>query len=75
LPIPGQKTLCLEPGSPRENGYCENFNSKLRGEFLKGEIFYTMKEIRVLAEHWRIHYNAIGPHPSPLYRPTAPEPW
>ena len=26
-----------------ENGYCENFNSKLRDEFLNGEIFYSMK--------------------------------
>jgi transposase InsO family protein len=43
----------IEPGSPWENGYCESFNSKLRDEFLNGEIFYSMKEIRVLAERWR----------------------
>ena len=30
-------------------GYCESFNSKLRDELLNGEIFYSMKEIRVLA--------------------------
>ncbi len=35
----GAKTLYLEPGSPWENGYCESFNSKLRDEFLSGEIF------------------------------------
>ena len=35
---------------PWENGYCDSFNSKLRGEFLNGEIFYSMKELRVLAE-------------------------
>jgi error-prone DNA polymerase len=29
----------IEPGSPWENGYCERFNSKLRDEFLNGEIF------------------------------------
>jgi transposase InsO family protein len=49
----GAKTLYIEPGSPWENGYCESFNSKLRDEFLNGEIFYSMKEIRVLAERWR----------------------
>ena len=31
---------------PWENGYCESFNSKLRDEFLNGEIFYSMKELR-----------------------------
>ena len=46
----GAKTAYIEPGSPWENGYCESFNSKLRDEFLNGEIFYSMKEIRVLAE-------------------------
>ena len=39
----GAKTLYIEPGSPWENGYCENFNSKTREEFLNGEIFYSMK--------------------------------
>ena len=53
----GAKTLYIEPGSPWENGYCESFNSKLRDEFLNGEIFYSMKELRVLAERWRVHYN------------------
>ena len=40
----GAKTLYIEPGSPWENGYCESFNSKLRDEFLNGEIFYSIKE-------------------------------
>jgi hypothetical protein len=30
------RTLCFEPGSPWENGYCESFKSKLRDEFLNG---------------------------------------
>jgi transposase InsO family protein len=34
----GAKTLYIEPGSPWENGYCESFNSKLKDEFLNGEI-------------------------------------
>ena len=69
----GAKTAYIEPGSPWENGYCESLNSKLRDEFLNGEIFYSMKEIRVLAERWRIHYNTIRPHSSLGYRPPAPE--
>jgi putative transposase len=71
----GAKTAYIEPGSPWENGYCESFNSKLRDEFLNGEIFYSMKEIRVLAERWRVHYNTVRPHSSLDYRPPAPETW
>jgi putative transposase len=71
----GAKTLYIEPGSPWENGYCERFNSKLRDEFLNGEIFYSIKEIRVLSERWRIHYNTVRPHSSLGYRPPAPEAW
>jgi len=71
----GTKTLYIEPGSPWENGYCESFNSKLRDEFLNGEIFYSMKEIRVLAERWRVHYNTVRPHSSLGYRPPAPAAW
>jgi putative transposase len=71
----GAKTAYIEPGSPWENGYCESFNSKLRDEFLNGEIFYSMKEIRVLAERWRVHYNTIRPHSSLGYRPPAPQAW
>ena len=69
----GAKTSYIEPGSPWENGYCESFNSKLRDEFLNGELFYSMKEIRVLAERWRIHFNTVRPHSSLGYRPPAPE--
>ena len=35
----GAKTAYIEPGSPWKNGYCDSFNSKLRDEFLNGEIF------------------------------------
>lgn len=71
----GAKTMYIEPGSPWENGYCESFNSKMRDEFLNGEIFYSMKELRVLAERWRKHYNTIRPHSSLGYKPPAPEAW
>ena len=75
LEATGTKTLYIEPGSPWENGYCESFNSKLRDEFLNGEIFYSMKELCVLAERWRVHYNTVRPHSSLGYKPPAPEAW
>ena len=69
----GVKTLYIEPGSPWENGYNESFNSKLRDEILNTEIFYTLKEAKVLIERWRHHYNTIRPHSSLGYRPPAPD--
>lgn len=51
----GTKSLCIEPGSPWENGHWESFNSKLRDELLKGEIFCGLQEARVVIEIWRIH--------------------
>jgi hypothetical protein len=44
----GVKTLFIEPGSPWENGYVESFYGKLRDELLNGEIFYTLREAKVL---------------------------
>ena len=69
----GVKTLCIEPGSPRENGYNESFNGKLRDELLNREIFYTLKEARILIERRRREYNTVRPHSALGYRPPAPE--
>jgi putative transposase len=69
----GVGTLFIEPGSPWENGYIESFNGKLRDELLNREIFYTLKEARVLIEQWRQHYNGVRPHSALGYRPPAPE--
>ena len=67
------RTLFIEPGSPWENGYCESFNGKLRDELLARELFYTLKEAKVLIERWRVHYNTVRPHSSLGYKPPAPE--
>ena len=60
-------------GSPRENGYIESFNGKLRDELLNREIFYSLKEVQILTERWRQEYNTLRPHSSLGYRPPAPE--
>ena len=67
------KTLYIEPGSPWENGYCESFNGKLRDECLNQEIFYSLKEARIVIEQWRNQYNTVRPHSSLGYRPPAPQ--
>ena len=67
------KTLFIEPGSLRENGYAESFIGKLRDELLNGEWLDTLDEAKVLVEAWRKSYNRIRPHSSLGYRPPAPE--
>lgn len=67
------KPVFITPGSPWENGYCESFNGKLRDELLAREIFYSLKEAKVLIERWRNYYNTKRPHSSLGYRPPAPE--
>jgi transposase InsO family protein len=69
----GVKTLYIEPGSPWENGYCESFNSKLRDELLAREIFFDLREAKILIEAWRQHYNTARPHSSLGYKPPAPK--
>ncbi len=69
----GAKTAHIEPGSPWENGYIESFNARLRDELLDGEIFFSLKEARIVIEQWRRHYNAVRPHSALGWRPPAPE--
>jgi len=69
----GAKTAYLEPGSPWENGYCESFNGRMRGEMLNGEIFYSLREAQIIIERWRNHYNTKRPNSALGYCPPAPE--
>ena len=69
----GAKTAYITPGSPWENGYCESFNARFRDELLNGEIFYTLKEAKIIIEQWRRHYNRKRPHSALGWRPPAPE--
>ena len=50
--------------SPWENGYNESVNGTLGEEVLKREIFFTVREAKVLIEQWRREYNTIRPHSS-----------
>jgi putative transposase len=60
----GAKTAYIAPGSPWENGFIESFNARLRDELLDGEIFYSLKEVQIVIESWRRHYNRASQHPS-----------
>ena len=69
----GARTAYIAPGSPWENGFIESFNARLRDELLDGEIFYSLKEAKIVIESWRRHYNTLRPHGSIGYKPPAPE--
>jgi putative transposase len=69
----GVKTLCIERGSPWENGYIESFNGKMRDELLNREIFTTLEEAKILPEQWRREYNQVRPHSARQYQPPSPE--
>jgi len=63
--------LYIEPGSPWENGYAESFQGKFRDELLDRELFYSVREAKVLAENWRLEYNHHRPHSSLSYKTPA----
>ena len=65
--------LFIEPGSPWENDYNESFNEKFRDKLLNGEMFYTLKEAKIMIERWQVHYNAKRLHTSLGYRPPEPD--
>jgi len=63
--------LYIEPGSPWENGYMESFNGRFRDEVLDRELFYSVREAKVIAQRWRFEYNHHRPHSSLGYRTPA----
>lgn len=63
----GSATTFINPGSPWQNGHIESFNSRLRDEFLNGQLFESLLEARVLLEDWRREYNYERLHSSLCY--------
>ena len=45
----------------------------MRGELLNDEIFYSLREAKIIIERWRNHYNTKRPHSALGYRPPVPE--
>ena len=56
------RTLYIQKGSPRENGYVESFDGKLRDELLNGELFLSLPEARYVLDEWKPDYNHRRPH-------------
>ncbi len=51
--------MYMEPGSPWGNRYGDGLNSKMRDEFLNGEICYSLKELGLQVTRRRKHYNTV----------------
>ena len=47
--------------------------ARRRHRVLDREIFYNLREARILIEQWWRHYNTKRPHSALDYRPPAPE--
>lgn len=61
----------ITPGKPRENGYTESLNGKLRDECLNETEFTSLAYARQVIEDWREDYNTVRPHSSLGYQPPA----
>jgi putative transposase len=47
----------IQPGKPWQNGLAESFISRLRDEFLDGEVFLSVLDAQVRLSIWRRYYN------------------
>jgi Integrase core domain len=64
LPGAGAKSIPVAAASPWENGYIEEFHSRLRDEFLERVEFETVADAREKGKWFRRYYNAVQPHSS-----------
>ena len=54
----------ITPGKPRENGFTESLNGRIRDECLNEHVFESLASARRLIEDWRQDYNNVRPHGS-----------
>lgn len=58
----------IAPGKPRQNGFVESFNGRLRDECLNQSWFISLADARITGEEWRRDYNEQRPHSALGYR-------
>lgn len=52
----------IQPGKPVQNAFVERNNGSIRRELLDAYLFFTLQEVRMMAEEWQQDYNAERPH-------------
>lgn len=48
----------IVPGKPMQNGLCEAFNGRMRGELLNETLFYDLDHARRAVARWVVGYGA-----------------
>lgn len=56
------KLQFIQPGKPMQNAYVERFNRLFREDVLDAFIFENIRQVREIAEKWRMDYNTYHPH-------------
>jgi len=52
----------IQPGCPTQNSRVERFNGSMRREFFDAYLFYTLDEVKIMAQEWIDDYNHHRPH-------------
>ena len=60
----GINAAYIDPGKPWQNGYAESFHSRLRDEYLDGEVFWGVRDARVGLSSYRWYFNTERLHSS-----------
>ena len=61
----------IAPGKPRQNGFIESFNGRLRDELLNETLFSSLTQAKTALASWRVDYNTSRPHSQIGWRTPA----